>query len=138
MKARAWHAVMAIAATAVLTVGQVHAAERTVRITGIYSDLYFNQEGGDLLGNEIFIVPAGGSGLVAFVQKSEGEPQMPSVVAVRVDGNTVSFSVPDPSGGKNEYKGRISAAGFDGTLQHQPGNGPAEQLHLKRKKSYWE
>jgi hypothetical protein len=130
---------MAIAAVVTLTIGQSHASKQRVRITGIYSDLYYNQEGGDLLGNEIFIVAARGDHYAAFVQRAQGEPQMPSVVPVRVDGNAVSFSVPDPSGGKDEYKGRISAAGFDGTLQHQPaGNGPAEQLHLKRKKSYWE
>jgi hypothetical protein len=139
MKARALRAVMTIAATVILTVVQLHAAGQKVRITGIYSDLYFNQESGDLLGNEIFIVYASG-GYVAFVQESLGEPRMPSVVPVLVDGDTVSFAVPDPSGGKDEYKGRISAAGFDGTLRHQQARGElAEQtIHLRRKKSYWE
>jgi hypothetical protein len=97
MKLRVWHEVMAIAATVVLMTGQLHAAGQKVRITGIHSDLSFNQEGGDLLGNEIFIVYASG-GYVAFVQRSQGEPQMPRVVPVSVDGDTISFTVPDPSG----------------------------------------
>ncbi|WBL78815.1 hypothetical protein I3J27_38805 [Bradyrhizobium xenonodulans] len=139
MKLRVWHEIMAMAATVVLMAGQLHAAGQKVRITGIYSDLYFNQEGGDLLGNEIFIVYASG-GYVAFVQQSQGEPQMPSVVPVSIDGDTISFTVPDPSGGTDEYKGRISVAGFVGTLQHQPARGePAQRaIRLKRKKSYWE
>ncbi len=139
MTTRFWQGAAAVAVTLVLMAGQLHAAEKKIRVTGIYSDLYFNQEGGDLLGHEIFIVYTSG-GYVAFVQESLGEPGMPGVVPVQVHGDTLSFNVPDPSGGNDEYKGRISAAGFDGTLRRQPARGePAEEpIHLKRKKSYWE
>ena len=52
----------------------VIAAEKSARITGIYSDLRYHEEAGDLLGTEIFIVYAAG-GYTAFVQSAEGEPE---------------------------------------------------------------
>ena len=45
------------------------------RITGIYSNLAYNQEGGDLLGMEVFIIPSderSGNSYTAFVQIAEG------------------------------------------------------------------
>src|SRR5258708_5424616 len=100
MTTRFWQGAAAVAVTLVLMAGQLHAAEKKIRVTGIYSDLYFNQEGGDLLGHEIFIVYTSG-GYVAFVQESLGEPGMPGVVPVQVHGDTLSFNVPDPSGGND-------------------------------------
>jgi hypothetical protein len=118
----------------------LEAVETKVRIPGIYSNLYYNREGGDLLGTEIFIVFADSDGYVAFVQCWQGGTTMPVVVPVKVDGDKLSFSIPAPSLGEGEYKGTISAAGFDGTWRRRDTRDgfSEEKIHLKRTKSYWQ
>jgi hypothetical protein len=44
MKAGLWPTTLAIAASFLVMAGQLHAAEKKIRITRIYSDLYYNQE----------------------------------------------------------------------------------------------
>jgi len=114
------------------------AAERPARVTGIFSDLHYNEEGGDLLGTEIFIVYAA-HGYTAFVQCAEGSPGVAVAVPVKVNGNHVSFIVPEPSNGAGSYDGRISATGFIGTITGTTnGKSITNRIQLRRKKSYWE
>jgi hypothetical protein len=140
MKVRFLPTALAVAATFVVMAGPLHAAEKKIRITGIFSDLYYNQEGGDLLGTEIFLVSAQEHGYFAFVQSWAGGTTPPVVVPVQVDGDKVTFAVPAPSLGEGNYEGRISGTGFDGTCRHPLASGgfSEEPIHLKRKKSYWE
>jgi hypothetical protein len=123
-----------------MVAGQLHAVEKKIRITGIYSDLNYNQEGGDLLGIEIFIVNAQEHGFFAFFQSWAGGTTAPVVVPVQVDDDKVIFAVPAPSLGEGNYEGRISATGFDGSCRHPLASGGVseEPIHLKRKKSYWQ
>jgi hypothetical protein len=135
---RCWRGVL-LGIVIATTIRPVEAAEIKVRIPGIYTNLNYNSEGGDLLGTEVFIVNADVNGYVAFVQSWQGGTTMPVVVAVKVDGDKLSFSIPAPSLGEGEYKGTISATGFDGTWRHRDArNGLSEEkIHLKRTKSYW-
>lgn len=140
MKNGFWRATAIAGITVVSMTRPIHAAEQRTKITGIYSDLYYNHQGGDLLGTEVFIVGAGIHGLVAFVQNWQGGTTVPVVVPVLVNGNTVRFSVPAPSMGEGEYEGRVSRSGFDGVWHHPlAGGGHTDNpIHLKRKKSYWQ
>jgi hypothetical protein len=140
MKAGLWPTTLAIAASFLVMAGQLHAAEKKIRITRIYRDLYYNQEGGDLLGTEIFLVSAQEHGYFAFVQSWAGGTTVPVVVSVQIDGDKVTFAVPAPSMGQGNYKGRISGTGFDGTCRHRLASGgfSEEPIHLKRNKSYWQ
>jgi hypothetical protein len=140
MKARFWPTTLAIAATVVVRAAHLDAAEKKIRITGIYSDLTYSQEGGDLLGTEIFLVSAQEHGYFAFVQSWAGGTTPPVVVPVQVDGDKVTFAVPAPSIGEGNYEGRISGTGFDGTCRRPLASGgfSEEPIRLKRKKSYWE
>lgn len=115
------------------------ATQTKPHITGIYSDLYYNEEGGDLLGTEIFIVYSG-SEYVAFFQCWEGGSAGPTVSTVEVNGDAISFKVPAPSFGEGTYKGHITKKGFDGTWTRLLTNGTIVQgsVHLKRKLSYWQ
>jgi hypothetical protein len=124
----------------VTTIRPLEAAETKPRVPGMYSNLYYNSEGGDLLGTEVFIVYADVNGYVAFVQNWQGGTTMPVVVPVKVDGDKLSFTVPAPSLGEGEYKGTVSATGFDGTWRRPDAkNGFSEErIHLKRTKSYWQ
>jgi hypothetical protein len=122
---------------------QACAVERQkVRVPGIYSSLVYSEEGGDLLGTEIFIVPSDLANLayVVFVQCWEGGSTPPVTVPVKVSGDSISFTVPGPSCAEGTYKGRISKAGFDGTFMRRlvDGTSKAEPVHLKRKPSYWQ
>jgi hypothetical protein len=140
MPMRFWQAVAAAGAAIVVVYGPAEAAEQKVRITGIYSDLYYNREDGDLGGTELFIVGVGELGYAAFIQHWEGGTRMPVVVPVEVNGNKVTFSVPAPSLGEGQYEGRITQNAFDGNWRHPlVGGGFAEDpIHLRRKKSYWQ
>ena len=59
--------------------GVAIAADLKVFPTGIYTDIYFNEEAGDLLGVEIFLLRGGDEYYVLF-QSAEGIPGKPVVV----------------------------------------------------------
>lgn len=110
-------------------------------VTGIFSDLYYNDEGGDLLGTEIFIVFDGNDRYVAFFQHWEGGGDPAIVVSVTTGPNNhVSFEIPEPALGAGIYEGNITKAGFDGVWIHRMSNGHIYKypIRLKRKKSYWQ
>jgi hypothetical protein len=109
------------------------------QIAGIYSDLSYNRESGDLNGTEIFIVPsAGGTAWAAFVQEAEGGPENPVVVPVVRKGDVVSIRA-HMENYTVQFDGRIGAKGFDGKLTTEAnGKKTTEPFHLRRKKSYWE
>ncbi len=108
-----------------------------IKVSGIYSDLAYNAEGGDLLGMELLVIPAGedndGLRWNAFFQLSEGEAPYCTVVSLVVRGTKVEFTLP-PGGafGGRRYTGTISGTEIALT---SPG-GQVEHLH--RGKSYWQ
>jgi len=132
---------VAVATSVVLTLSfRASATDTKAHITGIYSDLEYNQEGGDLLGTEIFIVYSADDSFVGFVQCWEGGTTRPDVVPIKVSGDTISFKVLAPSLGEGTYKGRVVKTGFDGEWTHPSADGTSktEPIHLKRKQSYWQ
>lgn len=102
------------------------------KVTGIYSDMQYNREGGDVVGQEVFIVFSK-SGYFAILQLSEGEPSAPVVVPVKVAGSAVTFTVPTEMDTRGTFKGNISGGHLVGTFS---GNG--QKVDLKRKSSYWQ
>ena len=64
------------------------------RVSGVYSDLHYNSEGGDLLGMELLIIPSDPSGYRAFVQIAEGGAPFAVIVPLLVDGSRVEFTLP--------------------------------------------
>lgn len=104
----------------------------SLKMTGMFSDMRFNSEGGDVLGQEIFIVYSK-SGYFAILQSSEGEPGKPVIVPVTLKGASVSFRVPADLDPRGEFHGVISQNELVGTFS---GNGQA--INLKRKNSYWQ
>ena len=61
------------------------AVVRTQEIYGIYSDLEYNEEGGDLLGMELFIFP--GDQYYALIHSSDGEPSKPYLLPLTLTGD---------------------------------------------------
>jgi len=101
--------------------------------TGMFSDMQYNNEGGDLLGTEVFITYAHDGYFVVY-QSSEGEPITPVVVPATISGTSITFVVPktaDPRG--SFFSGTIGAKELTGSF-----SGSKEIIHLKRKASYWQ
>jgi hypothetical protein len=113
-------------------------ASQVPRVAGIYSNLSFNSEGGDVLGIEILIVPSSRGYAVVF-QSSEGEPAVPVVVLANLVGNKLTFTLPSDSSYAGAFVGTITAEGMEGSFAEghkDPGGSPI--IRLKRGKSYWQ
>src|ERR1700730_17937460 len=63
------------------------------RLTGTYSDMYYNVQGGDVLGTEIRIVNTR-KGFQGVIQFSEGAPEELVVVDIQIKNDAVSFVIP--------------------------------------------
>ena len=100
--------------------------------TGIFSDMQCNDEGGDLLGTEVFITYAHDGYFVVY-QSSEGEPITPVVVPATISGTSITFVVPKTADPRGSFSGTIGAKELTGSF-----SGSKEIVHLKRKASYWQ
>lgn len=110
-------------------------ASPPVKVAGTYSSFEFNEEGGDLVGIEIRLIPTR-VGLKAVVQVAEGGAGDIDLVAVTETNGEVRFDVPTPGSAPAKFKGRISVSGMAGTLSYP--SGATENIVLKRTSSYWE
>lgn len=111
-------------------------AEDEIKITGTYSNLVYNQEAGDLLGDEVRIV-IGRTEYEGTFQTSLGEPDTLVLLKnIEVKGNTIKFSIPPGSIRSGEFAGELTKTGLAGILTLKNGN----KLHveLKRGTSYWD
>lgn len=87
---------------------------------------------GDVVSDEAFIVLSD-RGYYAVFQGSEGEPYVPVVVPIRVEGNSISFTLPASIDPRGQFRVKITDSELTGTL-----SGNAQTMHLKRKASYWQ
>lgn len=130
-----WSTLLAL--TAIATSGQTKrpSPSKPFRVTGTYTNMYYNTEGGDVIGDEIRIVYTR-NGYQGVVQFAEGEPEELVIVSVQVVGGKVSFSVPDSS----PYAGKVAGTIENGLLrgEFQFKTGGADKVELKRGKSYWD
>jgi len=106
------------------------------RISGIYSDLAYNVDGGDLVGVELLVVPTGSEKEPlwrAFVQIAEGDAPYCAIVPLAISGTKVAFTLPpDGTLGGLQFSGKISSTEIVLTT-------PSGQIeHLRRGKSYWQ
>jgi hypothetical protein len=102
------------------------------KITGMYSNMSYNNEGGDILGVEVFLVYSRDGYRVVY-QSSEGEPASPIVLPARIDGKTISFSLPSNIDPRGNFAGNIEPTELVGRFS---GNG--QTVHLMRRPSYWQ
>ena len=107
------------------------------KITGIYSNLRFNDEGGDLLGMEILVLPReskGGTSATYNVVVQIADGGAPYVVVVPLEWMGDHFDCPLSAG---DYGGQHLTLRFQGSelLVLWPGG---NQEKLKRGKSYWQ
>lgn len=111
----------------------VSRAEDEAKLTGIYSSLEWNDEGGDVLGMEVFIA-GGPDEYVATVQCAGGTPGQPAVVAVAHQGMEIAFTLPRPQPECGiAFTGTVTARGLRGQFA-----GESAERWLPRKASYWQ
>lgn len=108
------------------------------RVTGIYSNMTFNKESGDVSGIEVFVVFSR-DGFKAIFQDAEGSPSVPVIVPVVMKGSDISFDLPERSGYSGKFVGRISNGKLVGSfLTGAVGKEGKPEITLKRGKSYWQ
>lgn len=105
--------------------------------TGTFSTLYYNEEGGDLLGEEIRIVYTR-FGFQATYQISEGAPSELALASIDITKDyEFEFTVPEAKlMSAGTFKGRIEADRIVGVFIFINGN--EIPINLPRKKSYWD
>jgi hypothetical protein len=119
-----------------LTLSVAAAPPQQIRVTGIYSDLEYIPEAGDLGGREIFVIYGGKAGYFALVQCSEGFPTKPALAAAKINGAQIEFTLSESDSGgcpAKTFIGEISRKELKGQF-----SGEREPSVLKRKRSYWQ
>ena len=108
-------------------------AKKKQQLTGIYTDMRYNEEGGDVLGMELYLV-YGCRGYFATVQCAGGEPSKPVTIPVQISGNGMAFRLPEglPECGIS-FTGVITSKGLKGRF-----DGEATDRWLPRKNGYWQ
>jgi hypothetical protein len=109
-------------------------AKRPASPTGTFSSMYYNEEGGDLIGTEIRIVYTR-KGFQGTIQDAEGEPDELILFAATIDGdNHFTISYPSPkTGDPVRISGRVTEAGLETKTKWWTGGNL-----LKRAPSYWD
>jgi hypothetical protein len=105
------------------------------RITGTYSNLYFNSEGGDLLGVELRIA-ATRNGYQGVLQFAEGVPEDLILVDLQVKGQEIQFVIPESSPYAGSFSGVVRNGVLTGHFKYK--NIGAQDIVLKKGKSYWD
>ena len=103
-----------------------------IQDTGTFSNMYYSEEGGDAIGEEIRILKGGVSYWVLF-QYAEGPIYPPVLVQAVVKGSKISFKLPPSYEGFGEFSGTIHKSFLVGKFSEQP-----KPIKLKRGKSYWD
>jgi hypothetical protein len=91
--------------------------------------MYYNKEGGDVLGEELKIVDTTGG-------HYQGEPGSLIVVDISVSGNRISFAVPDVDSNGGSFSGTLAKDSILGEFHFK--QGVVEKVVLKKGKSYWD
>ena len=110
-------------------------SQKQEQITGIYTNLEYVKESGDVVGMEVIIVYStdGTKGQhYALFQEAQGQPSSPVLTQVTVNKDEIEFTIPDKQTNRT-FKGKISKKELVGKFR-----GNDETIHLKRKRSYWQ
>jgi hypothetical protein len=104
-------------------------------IEGVYSDLHYVAEAGDLLGTELKITKDGTS-YKGFLQIAEGAPSRVMPVNIEVQGSEIRFSVAEDTDYAGKFIGKIGTQFLVGEFRFKGGG--TNKVKLRRGKSYWD
>ncbi len=108
-------------------------SQSKVRATGLFSNMRWVEEAGDVVGTEVFIVYStnGKNDYWALVQTAQGVPDPPVLVKAKIENDHVEISTPKSVGGR--FVGRVTAKALVGRFERS-----ASSMTLPRRKSYWQ
>ncbi len=120
-----------------------------LQVTGIFSDLRFVEESGDLVGTEMFIVVAENGGYAVAVQFAEGEPGLPFVARIdeppppppgsippeELGRFPIAFTIEEPAY-RGRFEGHVYIDRIEGSFHFH--SNTHHNVNLPRKSSYWQ
>lgn len=104
------------------------------KLTGIYSNLEYITQSGDVIGIEIFVVYSRKGYQVVF-QDSEGEPSVPVVIPASVSPKRILFEIPKDVG--SSYTGKFNGVFYEDKIVGSF-EGLKDEIILIRRSSYWQ
>jgi hypothetical protein len=127
--------------------GWFDATAAQIDVRGTFSNLRYSRQGGDLLGAEIKIVPVTRpydparryeTAFQGALQIAEGAPSEIMIVDVRIDGDKISFTIPERySGyGGGKFEGTLDAQAIKGRFTI--GGVVGDEQRLRRGRGYWD
>ena len=137
-----WRQRMACAALCAALAVPVVAGDAAPKVTGIYGDLAYNREAGDLLGMELVVVPGTSAytpQYMVFVQIAEGGAPYTALVPLAAHGRQVEFTLPigeDAYFSGLHFTGRLTASAL--IVRADNGDNPDVEETLRRGRSYWQ
>lgn len=106
-------------------------SNKSYNICGCYSDMYFHEESGDILGNEIFIINSK-TGYYVLYQESSGWPTVLYLLPLKVKNDRIQFAIPSECQQMGQFDGKISDVRLDGSFKKID-----YHFVLKKNQSYW-
>jgi hypothetical protein len=109
-----------------------------VQMTGIFTNMRYNAESGDLTGIELFITRSDDGYHVQFQATANGALS-PVLVSAEVNPPYVEFVLPKtPHSYSGRFKGKFTARGLQGQFEGGQLVDGKKDFLLKRTKSYWQ
>jgi hypothetical protein len=103
-----------------------------IKITGIFSDLRYSEESGDICGQELFIMLGLKKYFVVY-QISEGAPSNPVLIEANINENKIEFKIPKTKyNSERIFKGIIMTDKLIGNFEG------GDTIKLTRQNSYWQ
>jgi hypothetical protein len=105
-------------------------------LAGIYSDLTYNAESGDLHGMELFVFPGSGDTIPwrLLFQLAEGDGPLSSLVDLRPVADHFEFLIP-AEGAIPEMRFAVRFTAQEALVKNLVGGA---EVHVRRGRSYWE
>ena len=107
----------------------------SVKITGLYSNMHYIENGSNVQGTEMLVVRGDRGSYFGVLQCANGSPGKPVVVSAVITAQDIVLSpTNEPSShcSARPFKGTISASGITGSFAGGP------KIFLKRGDSYWQ
>lgn len=101
--------------------------------SGVFSNMTYDEESGDLDGFEFFFVYSK-SGYYVFYQYGNGAPETPILTPLNIKDNAFEFSIPIGGEFYGRFVGEYTATGVQGRFE----DFPLKLIKLTRGKSYWQ
>lgn len=102
---------------------------------GTYTDLHYQNNGGDLIGHELKIVLTR-KGLQGALQFADGGPSELVVVDITIVNGRIFFIIPDGFAGGGRFEGAVDRSKIKGKFMYK--TGAEETVYMKRGLSYWD